>query len=445
MIGEREEARKVLDLCLKASRADSCVAALSGHQGGHLRFALGEPSTAGETSGVRLSVRCSFGRRTGAYTTNQTDPGSIEAAVRSAEALARLAPEDPEFLPPPGPQRYLTPEAWAPSTAEADAERRAALVAGFVGPSRAREFTAAGLCEAGSFFTTVATSAGLFAWHRGTSASLSGTVRTPDGRGSGWASAVSTRIEEVEPAALGAIATKKAADSAASSSLPPGRYTVVLEPAAVADLLAFVIPVLDARRTAEGRGPFSRPDGGSATGEKVAAEGVTLQSDPSAAPAPSTPFDAEGFPATRTTWVEDGILRALSTTRYWAAKSGLPHRPAPTNFLMRGGPASLEAMIKATDRGLLVTRFWYIRLVNPQSLLLTGLTRDGLFLIEKGSVAGAVRNFRFNESPLGLLSRADMLGATRRFGAGTDRGGVVMEAPALRSHDFNFTSSSDAV
>jgi predicted Zn-dependent protease len=147
----------------------------------------------------------------------------------------------------------------------------------------------------------------------------------------------------------------------------------------------------------------------------------------------------------RTVWIEDGVLKYLASTRYWAVKSGVPHQASPTNLLMRGGAAKLDAMIRATDRGLLVTRLWYLRVVDPRTLLLTGLTRDGLFLIDKGHVTGAVRNLRFNESPLGVLSRADMIGEARRFGAATDRGDVVLEAPAIRSHEFTFTSVSDAV
>jgi predicted Zn-dependent protease len=440
-----DEARATLDLCLRSSRADACVAAFSGREGGHVRFALGEPSTAGDLFDLQLSVRCSFGRRSAVFTTHQIDPDAIVSAVRSAEALARLSPEDPEALPPPGPQVYGSVDAWSAATAEAGASRRAGLVSGFASPGRSMGLTAAGICSSGARFLAVASSAGLHAWHRATHASLTGTMRTGAGSGSGWAGAFSTRIEAIDAASLAAIASRKAVDSASPAPIPPGRYTVILEPAAVADLLPFVVPALDARRVAEGRSPFSRPGGGDARGERIAAPGVTLVSDPAEPSAPSAPFDAEGSPLGKMDWIADGVLSSLSTTRSWAAKTGLPHRPAPTNLVLRGGASSLEEMIRATDRGLLVTRFGYARLVDPQSLFLTGFTRDGLFLIDRGRLVGSVRNLRFNESLPGILARADMIGPARAFGEGADPGSPVILAPALRSRDFSFTSASEAV
>jgi len=444
MIPAREEAKRLLDLALRATRADGCTVLLSGHDGGHVRFARGEPTTAGVTLGFRLTVRCSFGSRSGVFTTSQLGPDSIESAVRSAEALGRFAPEDPEFLPPPGPQTYLPVEGWSSSTAECDPARRAGLVRAFLEGVGGRG-VAAGLCDTAAHFSAIASSSGLFGWHRGTNASLAGTARTEDGAGSGWAGAVATTLEPLDARALGSIAAEKAAASRSPQSLPPGRYTVVLEPAAVADLLPFLPPVLDARRTDEGRTPFSRQGGAGAPGDRVMAAGVTLRSDPAAASAPSIPFDAEGSAYGKTVWVEAGVLKDLWTSRYWARKTGAAHLPAPASFLMGGGPDSIESMVQKTSRGLLVTRFWYIRLVDPQTLLLTGLTRDGLFLIEKGRITGSVRNFRFNESPLAVLAKADMIGRARRFGAGSDRGGLVIEAPPVRSHEFNFTSTSEAV
>ncbi len=420
------------------------MARLAGGAGGHVRFALGEPTTAGVSSGARLTVLSIAGRRAGEYTTNQLDAASIEAAVRSSEALARLAPEDPELVPPLGPQAYLPVEAWAEPTAAASPSLRADLVAAFTREARSRRLTAAGLCESSAAFTALAGAAGLWAYHRETRAGLTGTIRTPAGDGSGWAGATSVRIEDLDAQQLGRVAASKAERSVGAKPLPPGRYTVILDPAAVADLLAFLLSFMDARRTAEGRTPFSRPGGASALGEKIAAGVVTLRSDPAAAAAPSAPFDAEGSPVGRVTWMEGGLLRTLSTTRYWAGRTGATHVPPPTNFLMTGGTTATESMIRATTRGLLVTRFWYIRVVDPQTLLLTGLTRDGLFLIEKGEVVSAARNLRFNESPLQVLARVDMLGPAMRVRA-AGGGAVLMEVPAVRSHEFNFTSVSDAI
>ncbi|HLL53994.1 MAG TPA: metallopeptidase TldD-related protein, partial [Myxococcaceae bacterium] len=236
-----------------------------------------------------------------------------------------------------------------------------------------------------------------------------------------------------------------AADKAVLSSHPrrlePGRYTVVLEPAAVGELLAFLTNSLGARPADEGRSFFARK-GGTRLGEKLFADGITLRSDPTSPALPSAPFDREGHRLEPITWVENGKLSALAYSRFWAAKQGKVPTGHHTSYLLEGGDATREGLLTGVKRGVLITRFWYTRWVDPQSMLITGLTRDGVFLIEDGKLAGPVNNFRFNESPVTMLANADALTKeTVRVPGGQS----PLRVPALRTHGFNLASVSDAI
>jgi len=441
MLHDAAAARKILDLALKLSAADACVAFLRGHEAGQVRFVSGGIATAGSTSGIGLTIRSSIGRRIASFTTSQIDAGSIEFAVRASEGLARLVPEDPRALRPLGAQSYLAVEAWDDGTAGADPGKRAAMAGAFVDAASASRLAASGFCETGGYFEAAASTAGLSAYHRRTLCTLAGRAVVRPGGGSGWAGGVATRLGDINAAALGRIAAAKARDSASPAPLPPGRYTVVLEPSAVADLLAFLAPALDGRRAEEGGSPFSGRSGSSRLGEIVASPEITLRSDPSQATAPAVPFDEEGTARGRIPWIEKGVLRNLWTTRDWAGANGRVHVPAPANLLMDSGTATVESMVRATERGLLVTRLGSVRLVDPRVLRLTGVTQDGLFLIEGGAIAGSVRNLRLDESLTGLLGRTDTLGVARRAGGWNGPGDLVLEMPALRAHDVTFSAA----
>ena len=235
-------------------------------------------------------------------------------------------------------------------------------------------------------------------------------------------------------------AADKGIASAHPKEVPPGDYTVVLEPEAVADLFETLqYGMLSARAADEGRSVFSKEGGGSRIGEKIFPESVTLATDPADPRVPGTPWSAgdDPIPNRKVAWIEKGVLKSLVTDRYWARKTNREPTPAPGSLVMQGGTQPLEALIASTERGLLVTRFWYIRVVNPQTAMLTGLTRDGLFLIEKGKVAGPAVNLRFNESPVVMLQ--NVLG----LGPAVPAGRMVL--PAIKSGAFTFTSKSDAV
>jgi predicted Zn-dependent protease len=239
--------------------------------------------------------------------------------------------------------------------------------------------------------------------------------------------------------AIGRIAAQKAVASRNPQEIAPGLYTAVLEPQAVTDLIPLLAGALNARSADEGRSAFSKPGGGNRVGEKVADERVTLYSDPADPGLRGLPFDPEGLPLRRMVWIEKGILTNLAYSRFWAQKQGKQPTSGPLSGLaLVGGTKSTDELVAGCARGVLVTHFFYIRALDPRTVLQTGLTRDGAFLIESGRITQSLKNFRWNESPLLMLNRLEDIGRPEPTAAGR-----LM--PALRVRDFNFTSLSDAV
>jgi len=268
-------------------------------------------------------------------------------------------------------------------------------------------------------------------------------VRTTDGTGSGWAAADHPDWGQIDFAAVSRRAIDKARLSRNPVPIEPGKYTVILEPQAVGDLVQLVAFYADARSSDEGRSPFSKQGGGNKIGEKIADPRVTLFSDPRDPQLLAQPFDGNGMPISRQVWIENGVLKQLYYSRFWAKKQGKTATGFPTSIKLAGGTLSVDDMIRSTERGVLVTRLWYLREVDPRTILYTGLTRDGTFLIENGKISKAIRNMRFNESPLFMLNNLEALGRPERL-AGTEAGGSVV-MPALKVRDFTFTSLSEAV
>jgi predicted Zn-dependent protease len=226
-------------------------------------------------------------------------------------------------------------------------------------------------------------------------------------------------------------------------AIEPGRYTAILEPQAVGDLAQLMLFAMSARAADEGRSAFTRQGGGTKVGEKVVDERISLISDPQDPDLLARPYDGEGMPLQRQVWIENGVLKQLNYSRFWARKQAQTATGSPTSTKIPGGTTTIEQMIASTERGVLLSRLWYLRQVDPRTILYTGLTRDGTFLIENGKITKSLRNFRFNESPLFMLNNLDALGPAQRLG-GTEAGGDVV-MPALKVRDFNFTSLSEAV
>ena len=444
------EAEAILKKVLSFSKADGLEATLQGGRTAYTRFGVNTVSTSGDTDNLSLVVNAHFGQKSGIATTNTLDDQALERVVRAAEEIARLRPDDPEQQP------FLTKQDYKPfeagfdnATYTADAQTRAQAVATSIDPAKAKNLVAAGIIDHTGNFSSRANTKGNFGYFKRTNASYTTTVRSLDelGKtGSGWATAISHRIGDINAKAVSTRAIEKAELSRNPVQLEPGTYTVILEPNAVGDLFAFMMNFFGARQADEGRSFLSKKGGGNRIGEKLYGDEVNIYTDPGLNIGPGAPFDGQGLPTKRLDYVRAGVVKNLNYNRYWAKKMDKEPTPGASNMIMDGGKSSVDEMIKSTERGILVTRFWYIRLVDPQTVLLTGLTRDGTFLIEQGRLKYAVKNFRFNETPVKMLNNIEMMSPTVRI-TGSERfgGGIPVLAPALKVRDFSFTSLSDAV
>jgi predicted Zn-dependent protease len=447
MLWTREQAKALTDRALALSKAEQTFVAVTGSERASVRFARNTATTAGATSGVSLAITASFGKRSGTVTTAQFDDASLTRALRNAEEIARVSPENPEAMPVLGPQTFTPVPAYFDDVASASPEWRASTVATAIDLSKKRDVVSAGFVETQMAMQAVASSNGLFGYDRYTAADYNLTSRTPDGSGSGWASKSFNELRLLKPEQIAEAAISKAAMAKGPVGIEPGTYTVILEPAAVADMLAFMLFSADARQADEGRSFFSKKGGGNRIGEPILGDQVRIYSDPAHPLAPSISFDNEGLPIEKQSWVENGVLKDLFYSRFWAQKMSKKPTAGPANVIMDGGRHTMADLIAGTERGLLVTRFWYVRPLDPQTILLTGLTRDGLFLIEKGKVTRPVKNMRWNESPIVALNNVDAMTAPERVvsGEGIGGGGLALVCPAARVKEFRFTSASDAV
>ncbi len=442
----RAESEALAKRALSFGTADEMRVSIQSGMRANTRFAVNQISTAGDNYDATISIRSTFGKRTGIVTTNRLDDASLKAAVASAERLAKLTREDPEAMPEVDPQQFVESKAWSDTTASLEPATRAAAARKVTEPARAAGLISTGYLEALAGSNAVANSKGLFAYGRETQLAFTTTVRTADGRGSGWAGAASNDFAQIDAGALAERAIDKAKRSANPVAIEPGRYTVILEPTAVGNLVQLIAFSLGARGADEGRSFFSKPGGGTKVGLKVVDERVTLSSDPLDPETYSLPFTGEGLPVSRVVWIENGVVKNLAYDRYWAQKQGKPVTPFGGALRMSGGEASLDELIASTERGILVTRFWYIRGVDPRTILYTGLTRDGTFLIEKGKITRAVKNLRFNDSPIFMLNNLEGMGRPVRVSASEGGGpGLPIVVPAIKVRDFSFTSLSDAI
>jgi predicted Zn-dependent protease len=433
----KDEARRILEKVMSYSKADECESNLNGNEGGNIRFARNTVTTSGMQNDMTLVVQSSYGKKTGTATINEFDDASLEKVVRRSEELAKLAPENPEYVNFLEPQQYLQSQAYFDATAKITPEYRAQGALSSIQPARAKNLTAAGFLQDGISFRAMMNSKGLFAYHQQTDVNFSVTVRTDDGTGSGYATRDYNDVARLDTGAASQIAIEKSELSKNPVAIEPGKYTVILEPAASIDLLQNMIFNFDARRADEGRTFMAKAGGGTKLGEKIVDERVTIYSDPTHAEVPAATWAGDGRPFEKTYWIENGVVKNLFYSRYWAQKKGVKATVFPANGIMEGGTATVEDMIRDTAKGVLVTRTWYIRTVDPQTLLYTGLTRDGLFYIENGKIKHAIKNFRFNESPVIMLNNLEALGKPERI-----NGNLV---PPMKIRDFTFTSLSDAV
>jgi predicted Zn-dependent protease len=457
----RDEAQKLAQKVIGLSTMPECQVAVTSSEQAYTRFANNGITTA--ALGLRHTVSIAVTRdgRTGTMTVNDLDDASLKSAVKKAEEIAAIAPVNPERMPALGPQEYPKVSDFDERTANARSPEMIPHVKAVIDHALSRKQVAAGLILRTRTANAIANKAGLFGFHESADSQLTTTFRMPDGSSSGWAGQPSTKLSEIDSAGLAAAAADKCARWKNPQKIEPGNYTVVLEPTATGDLVRLMSAALSARNTEEGRTFLSKRGGGSLLGEKVFPDFVTLRTDPFDSRQPSSPWTSDLLPTRAMTWVDHGVVANLAYDRYWSGKTGKQPTPslgggfgggggggfgggagAAASLTMEGGDATMDQLIASVERGLLVTHFWYIRFVNQQTLQHTGLTRDGLFLIENGKITKPVTNLRFLESPVRLLKNTQRLGKAVRV-----RGleGGLMIAPALVATDFPMPSISDAI
>jgi predicted Zn-dependent protease len=439
----KDQAQKLIEKALSYSTFPDCQVSVNSSEDAFIRYALNGITTSGFVVDQTMSVSSAKDGRSGSQQVAEFSDEAIQTAVKESERVALLAPPNPEYVEPLGPQKYPALDHFDGTTAAARNDAMIPHIRAVIEGAKAKNLVAAGYFERSASTMSFGNKAGNFGHGRLTDAGLSTTVRTPEGTSSGWASQPSVKIAEIDGNAIGQRAIEKCLTWREPKRFDPGKYTVVLEPTATGDLVQLLGFGFSARAAEQGQSIFSKKGGGTLLGEKMFPETITLHSDPFDARYPFIPWGGGGnMPSEAINWIENGEVKNLWYDRYWAKKSGKRPTPFPSSLILSGTGSSLPELIATVERGLLATRFWYIRVVNQQTGQLTGLTRDGLFLIENGKVTSPVVNLRFNESPVRLLQNVVKIGKSMRV-VGGEGGGMI--APPLVVKDFPFTSVSDAV
>lgn len=437
------EAKALCQKILSYSKADECEVNILGEIRGNIRYARNEVSTSGMLINKNIQVQSAFGKKVGIATIDEFDDASLEKVVRRAEELARLAPENPEHVGVLEPQTYLKSNGYFESTAAINPDKRADAVAKSLELTRSQNLTAAGFLEDRHGFSAMMNSKGLFAYYPSSNVNFSLTVRTQDGTGSGYVAKGFSDFNKLDTVAATKTAIQKSVGSVGAKAIEPGKYTVILEPTAASVLLENIFFSMDARSADEGRSYFSKTGGKSKLGDKIVDERVTFYSDPQHPDLPASPWSGDGQAQSKMMWIDKGVVKNLAYSLFWAKEKGVKPVPFPNNMIMAGGTATLDEMIKSTQKGILVTKLWYIRSVDPQTLLLTGLTRDGTFYIENGKIKFPIKNLRFNESPIIMLNNLETLGIPERVVSTESEQNYVI--PPMKIREFTFSSLSDAV
>jgi predicted Zn-dependent protease len=440
----RDEALAICETLLghvKSAGAEDAIVDVQNTQETHARFADNHITTSGRADNVTVTATVWVGQRRGAATGNDTAPATLKQLADEAVQIARVSPVHREYVPTLGAVTYPAERSFAAATENVDLDARAKALAAALDVCRREKVTGAGFHNANASATATATANGNRRYFRSSEGSLSVTARTPDGTGSGHYAGDHFDLGRLDVEKIAREAVKKALASRNPQPIEPGVYPVILESQAVADLMSFLTDALDARTAEEGRSAFSAKEGKTRVGEQLFDERLNLYSDPMHAEMPAAPATPEGVPATRLSLVKGGRVEHLVYPRYWAQRQKREPSPGPVNYILESSapPVALDKMIEGMDRGLLITRFWYVRLVDGRSLMLTGLTRDGLWWIEKGRIQRPVRNLRFNQSVIAMLAKSNVeaVGAPERRSP--------MMVPALKLASFTFTSTSDAI
>jgi predicted Zn-dependent protease len=440
----RDEALKICETVLahaKAAGAEDATVSLRSTTQQHARFADNRITTSGRAEDLQITTTVWVGRRRGSSIGNDAGADALKQLAGEAVQIARVSPVHREYLPTLGPQTYPEHRGYAASTANIDLNARAKTLNGVLAACRTAKVIGAGFHAASELATAEATANGNRRYFRSTNADFSVTARAADGTGSGYFSSDHFDLSKLDAQQVVSQAVNKAVQSRQPKPIEPGVYPVILEAQAVADLVGSLTNALDARTTDEGRSAFSGKDGKSRIGEKMFNEKLNLYSDPMHPELPGNPATGEGIPAARLSLIRNGVLENLAYSRFWAQEKKTDPTPGPVNYILESSqpPTSMDDMIKGMERGLLISRFWYVRLIDGRTIMLTGLTRDGVWWIEKGRIRNPVGNLRFNQSVLAMLApwNVEAIGVPERK--------APLMVPALKLSGFTFTSVSDAI
>jgi len=434
------ELRRIADRIFKFSDADETEVEIGAVTDALTRFANNTIHQNVAEQSLVVSVRTVLDGRTARATTNKTDDDSLRRVVETSKSLARSQPRNPDLLPMPGPQKYEKVARYFESTAHATPADRARAVARVAVLAEKNKQTAAGIFSTGVTQSAIANTRGLFATHRQTRAEFSITILEADS--SGWAKSNSPDVGQIDPDVMARSASEKSTASRNPTEAAPGRWTVILEPSAVLDLVGFLFYDFAGTAMADQRSCFTKR-----MGKRLLGENISIVDDAYHPLQSGAPFDGEGIPRRKVLLVDKGVPKNLVYARATAKKMkakptghgfSLPNDmgEAPMNLVFSGGKSSVDEMVRSTERGILVTRVWYIRDVDPYEKVLTGMTRDGTFLVQDGKITGGVRNFRFNQGVLEMLSNVEMMGPAVRA-AGEESFDMVV--PAMKVRNFHFS------
>jgi predicted Zn-dependent protease len=447
----REQVKEITDKVLNMCKADSVEVRFTGGERSATRFANSSITANLIEHDQEVSVTVVYGQKSASASTHQFDDAALKRTITQVQELAKRKPDNPELMPPvKPPQSYISVEAAMPDAVNFGPAERAKMVKASTDICEKKGVLGAGYIPKMHWTDAIANSEGLFAYFRYAEASFILTCRTPDQTGSGWAGTTGMKqVGNIDAIALTEVAAEKALKSRKPRALEPGNYTVILEPRPAARYLSLMLGSLNARAAEESRSFMSGKERGTTRlGERVFGDNFTLRSEIGNPILRQTPIGQDGLVAKPISWVEKGVVKNLFYDRYWAERQ--KREPTGTtpqmSLVMEGGTTTIDEMIKTTKRGLLITFFWYIRAVNQQTLLNTGMTRDGLFLIENGEIVAPVQNFRWNESPAVSFNNITALGrpVPMHTGEAYDNPGTAL-VPPMKIEDFTMTSISPAV
>ncbi len=450
MLLTEKEARAICEKLLGYLKdANDASVGVTSENYSHLRFASNAFTTSGARENVSVGVTVWIDNKRGAASTNEIDDESLKSTVALAEQLARISPVDREYMPTLGQQTYKPVNGYAEATSNISLTARAKTVNDAITACEKSKVIGAGFHQARGTAGATATKNGNFLYERSSLVSLGMTARTADGGSSGYFLRNHFDVAKLDTNRVANESIRKALEARNPKTMDAGVYPVILEPQAVADLVGFFAFSFDARSAEEGRSPFSAPGRKTRLGEKLFDERINIYSDPWHPELPGSQSAQGGLPAEKIYLVRNGVLENLIYSRFWAKQKQKEPTRGPVNSIIESSKpgVSVEDMIKATDRGILLGRFWYIRGLDARTASQTGLTRDGIWYIENGKIQHPVKNFRFNQSIMQLLApgNVEMIGKPERVGNSEGQGGSAALLPALKVKEFNFASQSEAV